>query len=146
MVRQYYPEPIAQVSTNKSGEDNAAALQLVRELMLGINLCATAEAVAFARYLGADMDQFYNLVSDAAGGSRVFNTEGREMIEGRIGAGGRTVDQAVEVLEGVVQRARDLNCPLHLGNAALSLLTLASRAGYGGEGRTSVVKVFGSSS
>ena len=143
MVRQYYPEPIAQVSAGKSAEDNAAALQLVRELMLGINLCGAAEAVAFARYLGVDMTQFYTLVTDAAGASRVFNTEGRRMIDGTIGTG-RTLDQAVEELEGVVQKARDLNCPLHLGNAALSLLMLAKRAGHGGEGQWSVVKVFGS--
>lgn len=115
--------------------------------MLGINLCAAAEAVSFARYLKADLSQFYTLVSDAAGGSKVFAKQGLEMIEERIGAnapaGSRTVDEAVEVLEKVVQNARDLNCPLHLGNAALNLLLLAKRAGYGKEGSTSVVKVFG---
>lgn len=147
MVRQYYPDPITQVSASKSTEDNAAALQLVQELMLGINLCAVAEAVSFARHLEVDFSQFYTLVSDAAGASKVFVTKGLEMIEERIGAnapaGSQTVDEAVEVLEKVVQKARDLNCPLHLGNAALSLLLLATRSGYGKEGSTSVVKVFG---
>jgi 3-hydroxyisobutyrate dehydrogenase len=141
MVRQYFAHPIAQVRQTTS--DESAALQLVRELMLGINLCAAAEAVSFARFLKVDLAQFYTLVSNAAGASRVFIGEGRDMVEGRTGAGRRTVDQAVDAMEGVAQKARDLECPLHLGNAALSVLTLAKRGGYGAEGWTSVSRVFG---
>lgn len=146
MVRQYYPDPIAQVMDNKSPEESAAALQLVQELMLGINLVASAEATAFARYLKVDMSQFYTLVSDAAGASTAFITHGREMIEGKIGpnapAGLPTVDQAAQTLEAVVQKASDLKCPLHLGNAALSMLLLAKSGGFGQEGSTSVIKVY----
>jgi 3-hydroxyisobutyrate dehydrogenase len=141
MVRQYFAHPIVQVRQTTS--DESAALQLVRELMLGINLCAAAEAVSFARFLKVDLAQFYTLVSNAAGASRVFIGEGRDMVEGRTGAGRRTVDQAVDAMEGVAQKARDLECPLHLGNAALSVLTLAKRGGYGAEGWTSVSRVFG---
>lgn len=147
MVRQYYPDPITKVSTSKSADENAAALQLVKELMLAINLCAAAEAISFARYLKVDLSQFYTLVSAAAGGSKVFIKEGLEMIEGKIGAsapaGSQTLDEVIERLENVVQKARDLNCPLHLGSTALNLLLLAKCGGYGKEASTSVIKVFG---
>lgn len=144
MIRQYYPDPISQIPQNNlSADEKTAALKLVQELMLGINICAAAEAVAFARYLNVDLGQFYKLVSDAAGASKVFMSEGLDMIQGKIGAGSRTVDQVVELMEDVIQKGRDLNCPLHLGNSALNLLLLAKRGGHGGEGRTSVIKVYG---
>lgn len=145
MVRQYFTTPIASVTV--SAEDQSAALQLVLDLMQGVNLVAAAEAVAFARYLKVDLAQFYDLVSAAAGASKVFITKGLEMIKGQIGeeapAGSQTVDEAIAKLEAVVQQARDLHCPLHLGNAALNVLFTARRHGLGAEGATSVIKLFG---
>lgn len=145
MVRQYYPKPLAEVTC--TAEDPSAALQLVLDLMLGVNLVAAAEAIAFARYLDVDLAMFHRLVSDAAGASKVFIHKGLEMIEGRIGdkapEGSQTLDEAVAQMEKVVQKARDLHCPLHLGNAALEKLLMARRHGLGGEASTSVIKLFG---
>jgi 3-hydroxyisobutyrate dehydrogenase len=115
--------------------------------MLGVNLVAAAEAIAFARYLNVDLAMFHRLVSDAAGASKVFIHKGLEMIEGSIGdkapEGSQTLDEAVAQMEKVVQKARDLHCPLHLGNAALEKLLTARRHGLGGEASTSVIKMFG---
>ncbi|EAU31852.1 conserved hypothetical protein [Aspergillus terreus NIH2624] len=140
MVRQYFAQPIGQVAATAA--DAPAAQELVLDLMRVVNLVAAAEAIAFARYLKVDLKQFHGLVAEAAGASRVFITQGLDMIEGRVGANAETVDAAVARLEKVVQKARDLHCPLHLGNAALSVLLLARRAGLGGEGSTSVIKVW----
>ncbi|CAG7919621.1 unnamed protein product [Penicillium olsonii] len=137
MVRQYFGEPIMKVEGSESEED----LQLVLDLMEITNLVAAAEAIAFARYLNVDLKQFFTLVSDAAGASRQFMTKGLEMIEGQIG-GSETLDAAAARLEKAVQKARDLHCPLHLGNAALGVLYLAKKSGLGGEGSASVVKTF----
>lgn len=133
------------VSNTKSADETASAQQLVLDMMQVTNLVAAAEAIAFARYLKVDLKQFFTLVSDAAGSSRQFMTKGLEMIEGRIGgnAGSETIDEAIARLEKAVQKARDLHCPLHLGNAAMSVLFMAKRAGLGAEGSTSVIKVFG---
>ncbi|KAH8434008.1 uncharacterized protein LDX57_011644 [Aspergillus melleus] len=147
MVRQYYSSPIADVQSLPTTEQTQESLQLVLDLMLGINLVAAAEAVSLARYLKADMTQFYRLVSDAAGASNVFVTRGLEMIEGNIGAqaprGSQTVDEVIKRLENVVQKARDLYVPLHLANAALNMLLVAKRAGFGAEASTSVIKAYG---
>ncbi|KAJ5757740.1 uncharacterized protein N7511_006434 [Penicillium nucicola] len=145
MVRQYFAEPIMKVSSTKSAEETAEALRLVLDLMEVTNLVAAAEAIAFARYLNVDLKQFFTLVSDAAGASRQFVTKGLEMIEGRIGqsAGSETIDAAISRLEKASQKARDLHCPLNLGNAALSVLYLSKKAGLGAEGSTSVLKIFG---
>lgn len=146
MVRQYFSEPVTKVSCNKSPEETAAALQLVLDMMQVTNLVGAAEAIAFAKYLKVDLKQFFTLVSDAAGASRAFMTLGLEIIEGRIGeyAASETVSGASARLEKAVQTARDLHCPLHLGNAAMNVLFMAKRAGFGAEGSTSVIKVYGS--
>ncbi|KAJ5457710.1 hypothetical protein N7475_009098 [Penicillium sp. IBT 31633x] len=145
MVRQYFAKPITKVSSAESVEETAEDLQLVLDLMEVTNLVAAAEAIAFARYLNVDLKQFYTLVSDAAGSSRQFMTKGLEIIEGlRQGAntGSESVDAASVRLEKAVQKARDLHCPLNLGNAALSVLYLAKKSGLGAEGSAHVVKVF----
>ncbi|KAL5343036.1 NAD binding domain of 6-phosphogluconate dehydrogenase-domain-containing protein [Aspergillus crustosus] len=143
LVRQYYAKPLSEVTPSADAE----ATELVLELMRGVNLVAAAEAVAFARYLRVDLAQFHGLVSQAAGASKIFIQQGLEMIEGRTGdkapAGSPTVDDAATRLETVVQKARDLHFPLHLGNAALSVLYLAQRHGSGGKSSTSVINVFG---
>ncbi|OJJ64808.1 hypothetical protein ASPSYDRAFT_84800 [Aspergillus sydowii CBS 593.65] len=144
MVRQYYAKPISDVTPCA---DTEAATELVLDFMRGVNLVAAAEAVSFARYLNVDLTQFYGLVSQAAGASKSFIQQGLEMIEGRIGdkapAGSPTVDQVAAKLEVVVQKARDLYCPLHLGNAALNVLFMAQRHGSGAQSGTSVIRVYG---
>ncbi|KAJ5629910.1 hypothetical protein N7528_003567 [Penicillium herquei] len=145
MVRQYFSESVMKVSNTKSAEETAEAQQLVLDMMELTNLVAAAEAISFARYLNVDLKQFFTLVSDAAGSSRQFMTKGLEMIEGRIGevAGSETINDAIVRLEKAVQKARDLHCPLHLGNAAINTLFLAKRAGLGAQSSSSVIKVFG---
>ncbi|KAL3476056.1 NAD binding domain of 6-phosphogluconate dehydrogenase-domain-containing protein [Aspergillus californicus] len=146
MVRQYYPKSLSDVSLCADA-DAEAATELVLELMRGVNLVAAAEAVAFARHLNVDLPQFHGLVTQAAGASKIFIQQGLEMIEGRIGdkapVGCTSIDQAAAKLEAVVQKARDLHCPLHLGNAALNVLYTAQRHGSGDQSSTSVIKVYG---
>lgn len=141
IVRQYYPHPIANVSCTVSPEDKSAAVQLVHDLLIGINLVAAAEAVGFARHLQVDFGQFYDLVSNAAGASRVFNEKAKEMTGDGSGSG-QSLDEAIAKLETVVQKARDMHVPLHLGNAALNVLFLARRKGVGESASTAVMQAF----
>lgn len=143
IVRQYYPHPITNVSCTASPEDKSAAVQLVHDLLIGINLVAAAEAVGFARHLQVDFGQFYDLVSNAAGASRVFNEKAKEMTGDGSGSGsGQSLDEATAKLETVVQKARDMHVPLHLGNAALNVLFLARRRGVGESASTAVMQAF----
>lgn len=109
----------------------------MHDLLLGINLVAAAEAVGFARHLQVDFGQFYDLVSNAAGSSKVFNEKAKEMA-----GSGESLDEAIVKLETVVQKARDLYVPLHLGNAALNVLFLARRRGVGETASTAVMRAF----
>ncbi|KAJ5939786.1 hypothetical protein N7466_002920, partial [Penicillium verhagenii] len=145
MVRQYFQTPIRDVSNHLDLSEEIELRQYVLDMMEVTNLVATAEAVAFARFLKVDLEQFYRLVSDAAGSSRQFMIRGLEMIEGQIDLlpGTETIDDAILRLERSVQKARDIHCPLHLGNAALNTLFLAQRAGFSGESSISVMQIYG---
>ncbi|KAJ5546543.1 hypothetical protein N7494_004128 [Penicillium frequentans] len=145
MVRQYFSKPLRAVSNAKMLDNEADLRQLVLDMMEVTNLVAAAEAIAFARYLKVDLKQFFGLVSNAAGSSRQFMTRGLEMIEGNIDmqTGSEKIDAAILRLERAVQKARDLHCPLHLGNAALNTLFLAKRAGFGDESTVSVMQIYG---
>ncbi|KAJ6102854.1 Oxidoreductase [Penicillium sp. IBT 16267x] len=145
MVRQYFPKPVRDVSNTWTLDEEADLRQLVLDMMEVTNLVAAAEAIAFARHLKVDLQQFFGLVSNAAGSSRQFMTRGLEMIQGNIDMqpGSEKIDDAILRLERAVQKARDLHCPLHLGNAALNTLFMAKRAGFGGESSVSVMQIYG---
>lgn len=140
MVRPYFSQSLTSISSFVN-KDQSESLQLVLDLMCSVNLVAAAEAISFARHLGVDLDQFYGLVREAAGASQQFIKNG-VMIKGMPGDKSQTVDKIVSQLEIVVQKARDLHCPLHLGNATLSQLLFAQRAGFGREASTSVIKTW----
>lgn len=76
----------------------------------------------------------------------MFEARGPEMIAGvgeeAAGEGARTLDGAVAELAGVVQSARDLNCPLHLGNSSLNLMLSAKRMGLGGAVDSIVIRAY----
>ncbi|KLJ07638.1 hypothetical protein EMPG_16893 [Blastomyces silverae] len=57
-------------------------------------------------------------------------------------SGKKTVNEAIAELAAVVQAARDVNCPLHLGNAALNMLYVARRQGLGEETDSHVLRVY----
>ncbi|PGH05856.1 hypothetical protein AJ79_06698 [Helicocarpus griseus UAMH5409] len=144
-VRLYYPDPISKAEPKASLDPatNAAALKIVVDLLTNIHLVAAAEAVSFARYLKVDMPLFYDVVSAAAGGSTMFKLRGAEMMAGlKESASKRTVNDAARDLAAAVQAARDVNCPLHLGNAALNLLYLAKKQGFGDKADAHVLRVY----
>ncbi|KAM5433082.1 hypothetical protein MferCBS31731_007194 [Microsporum ferrugineum] len=147
MVRMYYPNPIRKATspTTMAPEFKSKATNLVISLLRNIHLCAAAEAVAFARHLNVDMAQFYELVNAAAGGSSMFKIKGVEMIEGIKKAGlpvDRTLNDATNELSAVVQEARNLDCPLYLGAAALGILHQANHSGWGKDSDSSVIEVW----
>ncbi|KAK2743754.1 hypothetical protein FQN55_007158 [Onygenales sp. PD_40] len=145
-VRLYYKDPIvkAEPKASLTPESNAAALKLVLDLHRNILLVAAAEAISFARHLKVDMAVFYDVVNAAAGGSTMFKVRGAEMMAKLKDEPGskQTVNDAATELSAAIQAARDANCPLHLGNAALNLLYLAKKQGLGEKSDSHVLRVY----
>jgi 3-hydroxyisobutyrate dehydrogenase len=145
MVRMYYPESITKVQVTKSPEEVAKGLEMVTKLMKYTNIVGAAEATAFAKYLKADMTQFYDLVTNAAGASKMFNTLAPAMTKTPTGpapVGSQSIDVIIKELSEIVQVARDLYCPLNLATEALNQYLVAQRRGWGAEASPSVIRVW----
>ncbi|KAK3938823.1 3-hydroxyisobutyrate dehydrogenase [Diplogelasinospora grovesii] len=134
-------------------EEEKKALDLVINLLKGILLCSAAEAIAFAQAVGLDLDQVFDLCINAAGGSKMLQKHGPEMIKAfRNGtaikgwdsadSGGERLIDVAESLRDAVTEAQRLKMPLFLGNQASSLMTLALKAGTSSPAAGSVVKVW----
>lgn len=134
-----YSEGVGKVGPVKgqSGSEDDK-LRLVVDLLRGIHLCSTAETIAFASHVGLDLDQVFDLCTNAAGGSAMLNLYGPEMIKAFRGgrdqvargwAGeqgeGRGLGDILEGLQAAVNEAQLLKMPLFLGNQALNLVRLA---------------------
>ncbi|KAJ9132151.1 Oxidoreductase [Pleurostoma richardsiae] len=125
------------------GED--AKLKLVADFLRGVHLCAAAETLAFADFLGLDLDQVFDLCVNAAGGSRVLATFGQQMVQGlRHGTSLQEwlkddPDNGLEKLFGDLQKAIDeaqkLKVPVFLATQALNLLRRALQSGKGTESK-----------
>ncbi|KAI8624972.1 NAD binding domain of 6-phosphogluconate dehydrogenase-domain-containing protein [Xylariaceae sp. FL1651] len=115
----------------EDGEGKAKKLALVRALLKGVHLCATAEALSFAKRCELDLDQVYELCINAAGGSKVFETVGPEVMKMFRGeqtvaeAKGESLRDVARELQEAVAEAQRLKMPLYLGTQATNLIRLA---------------------
>ncbi|KAF2838446.1 oxidoreductase [Patellaria atrata CBS 101060] len=134
MVRIYYPDPVLKVNSEVSSEEQDHHIKLVLNMLMGIYICAASEAIGFAHHLGLPLDQFFELVNDAAGGSKMFRKCGGAMIRAIKGEESVLDYSSVgdlrsicEKMSAVVDEMRRVNCPAYLATGALNLLLLAQK-------------------
>ena len=138
MVRIYCPHfatPESVPIESPTQEDAAERIQLVLDLLEIVHLVAAAEAISFANRLGLDLKQFALLVNDAAGGTAAFQSISPFMLRA-LGISGsaskgpdldNSLESCITSLNKVINKARNLTCPLHLANAALGVLTVTKQ-------------------
>ncbi|KAI1812620.1 NAD binding domain of 6-phosphogluconate dehydrogenase-domain-containing protein [Poronia punctata] len=112
-------------------EEKEKKLDLVRQLLKGIYLAGTAESLAFAKRCQLDLNQVYDLCVNAAGGSKVFETIGPEIIKllqsgetSQAEKGDSLQDVDAQLQEALAEGQR-LRMPLYLGTEASNLIRLA---------------------
>ena len=126
--------------------------ELVLDLLKGILLCSAAEALAFSHAVGLDLDQVFDLCINAAGGSKVLQKFGPEIIKAfkdgsaakgwSVEGGGVGLKEVGEKLQAAVEEAQRIKAPLSLGSQALNIIRLALRSGGEGLAAGAVVKVW----
>ncbi|KAJ8122252.1 hypothetical protein ONZ43_g1508 [Nemania bipapillata] len=128
-----YTEGLKDTASPLTEEEKAKKLALVQGLLRGIYLCGTAESLAFAKRCQLDLDQVYDLCINAAGGSKVFETAGREIINMFRGAQtlaeteGESLQEVARQLQEAVAEAQRIKMPLYLGTEASNLIRLAQQ-------------------
>ena len=57
------------------------AVKAINQLLVGVHMCATAEAFTLARKCGLDLQKMYDTICTSAGTSRIFENRGQFLID-----------------------------------------------------------------
>ncbi|WP_032093067.1 L-threonate dehydrogenase [Necropsobacter rosorum] len=118
-----------------------ATVKIVHQLLAGVHIAAGAEAMALAAKAGIPLDLMYEVVTNAAGNSWMFENRMKHVVDGDY-TPLSMVDIFVKDLGLVNDTAKSLHFPLHLASTAYSMFTEASNAGHGKEDDSAVIKIF----
>ncbi|MEE3609496.1 L-threonate dehydrogenase [Avibacterium paragallinarum] len=118
-----------------------ATVKIIHQLLAGVHIAAGAEAMALAAKAGIPLDLMYDVVTNAAGNSWMFENRMKHVVEGDY-TPLSMVDIFVKDLGLVNDTAKSLHFPLHLASTAYSMFMEASNAGYGKQDDSAVIKIF----
>jgi 3-hydroxyisobutyrate dehydrogenase len=118
-----------------------AIMKLVNQVLAGIHIAASAEALALGARAGIDPNRIYEVISNSAGASWIFQNRVPHIL-----ADDFTPHSAVEIwlkdLDLVVEAGKEMKVPTPLAALAHQLFVMAAASGYGRLDDSAVVKVF----
>jgi putative dehydrogenase len=118
-----------------------ATVKIIHQLLAGVHIAVAAEAMALAARADIPLDVMYEVVTNAAGNSWMFEDRMKHVVEGDYSPASM-VDIFVKDLGLVADTAKGLKFPLPLASTALNMFTSASNAGFGQEDDSAVIKIF----
>ncbi|MGJ8581625.1 oxidoreductase [Psychromonas sp. B3M02] len=118
-----------------------ATVKIIHQLLAGVHIAVGAEAMALAARANIPLDLMYDVVTNAAGNSWMFENRMKHVVDGDYSPKSM-VDIFVKDLNLVADTAKDLQFPLPLSSTALNMFISASNAGHGQEDDSAVIKVF----
>lgn len=118
-----------------------ATMKLINQELAGIHIAAAAEAIALGVRAGIDPQRIYEVVSNSAGASWMFQNRVPHIL-----ADDYTPRSAVEIwlkdLGLVLDTGKELRLPLPLAAVAQQLFIMAAAAGHARLDDSAVVKVY----
>ncbi|PWC27694.1 L-threonate dehydrogenase [Teichococcus aestuarii] len=118
-----------------------ATVKIIHQLLAGVHIAAGAEAMALAARAGIPLGTMYEVVTNAAGNSWMFENRMKHVVDGDYTAKS-AVDIFVKDLGLVTKTGLAMNFPLPLATTAYTMFANASNAGYGKEDDAAVIKTF----
>nr|WP_093555012.1 L-threonate dehydrogenase [Pseudoduganella namucuonensis] len=116
-------------------------VKMINQLLAGVHIAAAAEAMALGLRAGCDPDALYEVISNSAGSSWMFQNRVPHILKGDY-TPLSAVNIFVKDLGIVLDYAKKSVFPLPLSAAAHQMFMQASAAGHGGEDDSAVVKIF----
>lgn len=102
------------------------AIKAINQLLVGIHMCATAEAFTLAKQCGVDLQTMYDTICASAGRSEIFRNRGQYLIERNFNT--RSTLQIQLKDTGIACKTADaVGAPTLLANTARELFKLAVR-------------------
>ncbi len=139
-------EPILQAISKKVYRLGAepgigTTYKIVHQLGAGIHIAVLGELMAFGVRAGCDPNTLFDIVSNSAAQSWMFDDRGPDLLKGDHHPRS-AVDIFVKDLGLVLEAGAEVRMPLPMASAAHQLFMAASSAGYGQLNDAAVVKVF----
>lgn len=102
------------------------AIKAINQLLVGIHMCATAEAFTMAKQCGLDLQTMYDVICKSAGRSEIFRNRGQFLIDRDFST--RSTLQIQLKDTGIACKTADaVGAPTLLANTARELFKLAVR-------------------
>ena len=124
--------------------DSAGAgskVKIINQLLAGVHIAAAAEAMALGLREGVDAAALYEVITNSAGNSWMFENRMAHVLKGDY-TPLSAVDIFVKDLGLVLDTARATKFPLPLSATAHQMFMQASTAGHGREDDSAVIKIF----
>ena len=120
---------------------NGSKVKIINQLLAGVHIAAAAEAMALGLREGVDARALYEVITNSAGNSWMFENRMAHVLAGDYSPLS-AVDIFVKDLGLVLDTARATKFPLPLSATAHQMFMQASSAGYGREDDAAVIKIF----
>ncbi len=124
---------------NRAGK--GSAMKVVNQLLAGVHIAAAAEAMALGIGMGLEARDIYEVITNAAGNSWMFENRMAHVVAGDYRPMS-AVNIFVKDLGIVADSAREQSMPAPLAAAALQQFVTARARGYGAEDDSAVIKIF----
>ena len=102
------------------------AVKAINQLLVGVHMCATAEAFTLAKLCGLDLQTVYDVICSSAGRSEIFRNRGQFLIH-RDFSTRSTLQIQLKDADIVCKTADSVGAPTPLTNTARELFKLAVR-------------------
>ena len=116
-------------------------VKMINQLLAGVHIASACEAIALGIRSGADPKVLYEVISNSAGSSWMFQNRVPHILEGDY-TPLSAVSIFVKDLGIVLDTAKSMNFPAPLTAAAHQLYLSAAGAGLAGEDDSAVIKVY----
>jgi putative dehydrogenase len=118
-----------------------STVKMINQLLAGVHIAAAAEAIALGTRAGADPRVLYDVISNSAGASWMFNNRVPHMLEGDY-TPLSALNIFVKDLGIVLDYGKQSRFPLPLTAAAHQMFLMGAAAGLGREDDSALVKIF----
>lgn len=117
------------------------ALKSINQLLVGVHMCATAEAFTLAKQCGLDLQTMYQVICKSAGCSEIFRNRGQFLID-RDFSTRSTLQIQLKDTNIVCKTADQAGAPVLLADTARGLFELAVRKYPPTDDSIEVVRVY----
>ena len=117
------------------------AMKAINQLLVGVHMCATAEAFTIARQCGMDLNMVYDVICSGAGMSRIFENRGKFLID-RDFSTRSTLQIQLKDTTIACKTADSVGAPSFLGNTARELYKLALNSCPATDDSIEVVRIY----